>query len=59
IRTVATEIVQAVQSTVNGNDWLSRETKTSLRTKIQRTQIQVGYPEYILNDSYINNLSET
>ncbi|KAM8976490.1 phosphate-regulating neutral endopeptidase PHEX [Pelodytes ibericus] len=36
------------------NDWMDQETKTKAREKAKTVMAKVGYPEFLLNDTYIN-----
>lgn len=53
---MADDLKSSFNETVKSNDWMNNETKADVQAKLAKTNISVGYPELIKNDTQLDDL---
>ncbi len=50
------KIIDEFKEILNESDWMDKESKLKALEKASNIDIKIGYPDFIKNDTYLNEL---
>lgn len=58
VEEIARRIKDAFEEVINGSKWMDEETRVTATQKLKATVAKIGYPDWILNTTVLENLYE-